>query len=416
MVGTIFATLLLLGVIAYGAYKLWPVYDAVRQNHDSPRMPANETATSATPSIPATVEPSAGFNDSTARPAVPAPNEDAKVPPSGTPPVTDGKTVEADAEKTAPKKIEATVSPKAAEFKQHVEEVIAQRGLTGRAKVQGVGTTLILAGRLRPGEHGALLKFLRDAPADIRVVDHIEYDDSPSPAPENADEGGHPVPAAGHGAIQVVTDVIGAAAVLHGPAGRVLNQCLTPCSFTNLLPARYSLEVKKDGYQPVETALLVKANSVSDQKLALESLAKGLLVSTQPAGANVFINGAKQSGQTPVTLPLAPGQYNLVLRLPGYEPYAGIVQVKDNIQTQLGVQLIEKSAARVAFAQVETNPQGAEILVDGNPIGKSTPSRIELPTGLHTLTLRLAGFQPVKRTVQVSEGGTVTIEESLRPR
>jgi len=210
--------------------------------------------------------------------------------------------------------------------------------------------------------------------------------------------------------------VIGATAVLHGPAGRVLNRCQTPCSFNNLDPARYSLEVQKDGYQSVQTALQVKSGDAQDQKIKLESLAKGIFISSQPPGADVFINGAKQSGQTPVTLPLAPGQYNLVLRLQGYEPYVGSIQVKDNIQTQLSAPLKEKSAARVAWAQVNTNPAGAEIIVDGNSSGQFTPARVQVPAGLHTVILRLNGFQQAKRTIQVSEGGTVTIDESLREK
>src|SRR6202035_5430854 len=109
-------------------------------------------------------------------------------------------------------------------------------------------------------------------------------------------EGAHPTPKNGQGAIHVVTDLIGATAVLRGPAGRVVNQCQTPCSFNDLTPERYSLEVEKDGYQPMQTAFEVKAGSVVDQKVALESLAKGLYLTSKPAGADVFINGAKQSG------------------------------------------------------------------------------------------------------------------------
>jgi hypothetical protein len=71
-------------------------------------------------------------------------------------------------------------------------------------------------------------------------------------------------------------------------------------------------------------------------------------VSSQPAGADVFIDGVKQLGRTPVILPLASGQYNLVLRLSGHEPYAGSVQVKDDIQTRVNAELREKSAAHVA--------------------------------------------------------------------
>jgi len=224
------------------------------------------------------------------------------------------------------------------------------------------------------------------------------------------------VPAFGRGAIHVVTDVIGATAILRGPAGHVLKKCETPCSFNNLNPSQYSLEVQKDGYQSVQTALQIRGGEAQDQKIKLESLAKGLFISTQPPGADVFINGAKQSGQTPVTLPLAPGQYNLVLRMPGYEPYAGNVQVKDNIQTQLNTTLTEKSATRVAWAQVKTTPAGAEIIVDGTSTGQVTPSRVQIAAGIHTVTLRLDGYQVLRRTVQAGEGATVNIDELLRQK
>jgi hypothetical protein len=283
--------------------------------------------------------------------------------------------------------------------------------------VQGVGNTLTLSGKLRPAEHGALLKFLRDAPSAVHLIDHIEYDDapesSPSTAAANPGAGGHPVPTPGYGAIHVVTNVIGAAALLRGPSGGVVSQCLTPCSFNNLTPDRYSLEVKKDGYQPVQTALQVKQGNVADEKLSLESLAKGLYITSDPPGADVFVNGAKQSGQTPVTLPLAAGQYNLVLRMQGHDPYVGEVQVKENVQTQLHTKLNERSTGHIAWAQVRTDPPGAEIFVDGNSTGRFTPARLELSAGTHIVNLKLDGYRPVKRTVSASEGGTVPITESL---
>jgi hypothetical protein len=409
--GTIFAAILLLGVIVYGANKIKPVFEAARELHDAqkkgsslpPATPAAPESTSDNPAAsPAETETSAQPRDSAAA----AGSE---------PKPLESKPAETVAEKVAPKRTENSTSPKVAEYKGRIEEAISERGLSGHVKVQAAGNTLTLAGKLRPAEHGALLKLLRNAPSDVRVIDHLEYDDTPV-STGNPDEGSHPVPTAGRGAIHVVTDVIGATAVLRGPAGHVLNKCETPCSFNNLSPSRYGLEVQKEGYQSVQTALQVKSGDAQDQKIKLESLAKGIFISSQPPGADVFINGAKQSGQTPVTLPLAAGQYNLVLRLQGYEAYAGGIQVKDNIQTQLHVPLTEKSAIRVAWAQVNSNPKGAEIIVDGTSTGRFTPARVQVPSGLHTMTLRLNGFQQAKRTFQVSEGGTVPIEESLHEK
>jgi hypothetical protein len=409
VIGSIFIALVLIGVIAYGVQKLRPVIEDARQINAAQKRADNDSPSTTT------ITAASGQADLTT-PAATPPGSGTTA--SATPETAvEKKPAEAPVEKPAPKKTEPVVSAQAAEYKGRIEEAISEKGLTGRAKVQAIGSTLILAGKLRPAEHGALLKFLRNAPASVRVVDHIEYEDAPAADNGHDADGGHPVPTGGRGAIHVVTDLVGATAVLRGPAGRVVNQCQTPCSFNDLGPAQYSLEVQKEGYQPMQTALQVKAGSVVDQKVTLESLAKGLLLTSKPEGADVFINGAKQSGQTPVTLPLAPGSYNLVLRMPGYDAYAGSVQVKDNIQTQLDVPLKEKSNVKVAWADVETTPKGAEIFVDGQTTGQTTPARVQVPAGLHTVTVRLNGYQQVRRTFQATEGGTVNITNvTLQPK
>ncbi|HJY93247.1 MAG TPA: PEGA domain-containing protein, partial [Candidatus Acidoferrum sp.] len=117
---------------------------------------------------------------------------------------------------------------------------------------------------------------------------------------------------------------------------------------------------------------------------------------------------------TPTTLPLASGQYDLVLRIPGYEAYAEDVQVKDNIQTTLDVELKEKTQVHVAWAQVDSTPSGAEIFVDGAPANQTTPARVQIRTGSHIIAIRLAGYQVAKRGVQASEGGTVNVTEVLK--
>jgi len=403
VIGSIFIALILLGVIAYGVQKLRPVIEDARKINAAQKAPDNES-TNAQTTAPAN---NAATNPQTTTAAL-QPSDAANSDPAS----SEKKPVEPGAEKPVPKRSELVVSPQAAEYKGRIEEAISEKGLAGRARVQAIGNTLVLAGKLHPAEHGALLKFLRNAPANVRVVDHIEFEDTPVADKGHGTDGGHPVPPVGQGAIHVVSDLIGATAKLRGSSGQVVNQCQTPCSFNDLDPAQYSLEVEKAGYQPMQTALQVKPGSVIDQKVTLESLLKGLYLTSHPAGADVFINGAKQSGQTPVTLPLAPGQYNLVVRLPGYEAYAGNVQVKDNIQTQLAVEL----NARIAWAQVDTTPKGAEIFVDGTTTGQTTPARVQMPAGLHTLIIRLPGYQQVKRTVQASEGGTVNLQETLKPR
>jgi len=115
-------------------------------------------------------------------------------------------------------------------------------------------------------------------------------------------------------------------------------------------------------------------------------------------------------------LPLAPGQYDLVLRYPGHEAYAGHIQVKDNVQTTLDVELKEKLAGRIAWAQVNSTPQGAEIFIDGATTGQVSPARVQMQAGSHTIALRLNGYQVAERGVQASEGGTVNVTETLKQK
>jgi hypothetical protein len=58
---------------------------------------------------------------------------------------------------------------------------------------------------------------------------------------------------------------------------------------------------------------------------------------------------------------------------------------------------------------VNSEPQGAEILVDGEPTGRNTPAMLELDddTATHTITLRKMGFAEESRTVfHYAEGYT----------
>lgn len=423
---TVLVALFLIGVIIWGVNKLRPEFQAARELNKSSNRNALQEGANSQP--PVAKEAPAATATVTGPTTIPVPAQTVSQPASSNPaPVEEPKPAVAapaatpEKKQTPPatkivevKKPETALNATALEYKGRIEEAIADRGLNGRVMIAGIGNTLTLSGKLRPAEHGSLLRFMHDAPGAVHIVDDILYDDTPLAAPGAGGAEGHPIPAKGLSAVHVLTDVLGAKATLFGPGGRSLADCQTPCSFNNLFPERYSLQVRKDGYLQVQTALALKAGESQDQKIHLEALAKGVYISSKPPGADIFINGAKQSGQTPTTLPLAPGHYDLVLRLQGYAPYVGEVQVKDNIQTTLDAELKERSQTRVAWAQVTTTPAGAEIIIDGISTGQFSPSRVQIPAGTHVIALKLNGFQAVRRGVEVSEGSTVPVTEELK--
>ena len=417
---TIILALILIGVIVYGFNKLRPEFQATRELNSRPRQESSIPANLAPSTAPSNSDPSATPAQASADPpirstSIPALNSTSSTAKSDPVPVPVNvveKKSSASATPSEVKKTEPTITPAAAGYKSQIEAALADRSMSSRVKVAATSNTIILTGKLRPAEHSSLLHFMRNAPASVHVVDEISYDDTPLPTSQNGDNSGHPIPSNGNAAVHVLTNVIGAKATIFGASGRAAGTCQTPCSFNDLAPARYSLQVQKEGYLQVQTALELKTGDSQDQKIQLEALAKGLFVSTRPAGADIFINGDKQAGQTPAALPLAPGSYNLVLRLDGYEPYVGQVQIKDNVQTALDLEL-KPRAGHVAWAQVDTTPAGAEILLDGVSTGQFSPARVQIPSGTHTIGLRLKGYEFARRGIQASEGGTVNVNATL---
>src|SRR5256885_10282150 len=408
---TIFLALILVGVIIFGYRKIKPVFDDARQqNQIQNTAPVDKGAAKnpdGDPGAAASGEKTSDASDTATA------NENSQPTEAVTPqPVK--KTNPPPVKGAANSSMAASgFSPTAAEYKGRIEKAASEKGIAGKLKIHGTGNTLTLSGKLRPSEHGDLLKFLKGAPAGVQVVDDIQYDDAPvsGSAPE---PGSHPIPPPGRGTIHVITNVVGATAVVTG-AYNYTSRCETPCSFSNLDPGSYNLEVKKTGFQPTQTAPQIRAGQTLDQKINLEQTALGLYIVTHPAGADVFINGDKQSGQTPLTSPLPPSTYNLVLRRQGFEQYSQSLTVKENAQAELDLEMKERGA-HVAWAQVDSTPPGAEISVDGIPTGKQTPARVEITAGIHTIVLKKDGFQLSRRPVELTEGGTVSVNEKMRPK
>ena len=86
--------------------------------------------------------------------------------------------------------------------------------------------------------------------------------------------------------------------------------------------------------------------------------------------------------------------------------------MKDNVQTALDPEL-KPRAGHVAWAQVDTTPSGAEILVDGISTGQFSPARVQIPSGTHMIGLRLKGYELARRGIEATEGGTVNVNAAL---
>jgi len=85
---------------------------------------------------------------------------------------------------------------------------------------------------------------------------------------------------------------------------------------------------------------------------------------------------------------------------------------------QASLNTAQPAAGRVAGAtdfgaiNVISDPGGAEIEIDGAYYG-NTPGLIKLAAGLHTITIRYAGHEAWKRTLNIGPGSNLTVKADL---
>ena len=78
-------------------------------------------------------------------------------------------------------------------------------------------------------------------------------------------------------------------------------------------------------------------------------------------------------------------------------------------QPTVAASAVNSSSAKL---QLESDPSGADINVDGSFVG-NTPSNVQVTEGDHTVTVKKAGFKDWERQVKVSAGSSVRLNADL---
>jgi len=140
-----------------------------------------------------------------------------------------------------------------------------------------------------------------------------------------------------------------------------------------------------------------------------------LMIASEPAGAEVFLNDETTGKSTPALLgPLEKGSYPVSLSLAGYEAWSKTFTITS-------ADTLSNVAALVALKQptgqlsVTSDPAGAEISIDDTETGQTTPARLEnLAAGEHRLLIQKAGFEPAEQSVSIEVDKTAEIAFTLQ--
>ena len=151
--------------------------------------------------------------------------------------------------------------------------------------------------------------------------------------------------------------------------------------------------------------LLVSCVSADATKGSLE-------VSSNPSGAEVYLND-EFIGYTPITVDnLYPGIHYVRLEMSGYESWEKIFEIKEGETTYISQNL--DSSVGEAYS-INTEPDGAEIYIDGVFYGYSDTVLNNLPTGQHEVTLVLDGYTDYRKIIYIQEGMSQSLTHVFEP-
>ena len=98
-------------------------------------------------------------------------------------------------------------------------------------------------------------------------------------------------------------------------------------------------------------------------------------------------------------LTLHAGPQALTVRAKDYEPQSFILTVAGRGRAQTALVQLERRWAELAL---ETDPEGAEVWIDGEGTGRRTPTRLPVLPGPHTLDFKLDGYTPRRLAVMAA--------------
>jgi serine/threonine-protein kinase len=128
-------------------------------------------------------------------------------------------------------------------------------------------------------------------------------------------------------AITVISSPKGAVATLDGQQDTA---CTTPCTL-EASPGRHSLELVKSGFGVERREVDVGSSAVELPAVVMRSVQGTLMLTSNPPGAAVLVNGKRQTQATPTQIQLAPGSYAITVEWKDGKQATRTVQIKEGI-------------------------------------------------------------------------------------
>ena len=169
-----------------------------------------------------------------------------------------------------------------------------------------------------------------------------------------------------------------------------------------LREGRYRLAATAPGYYAIDESVRIGEERSQTVALAMTRLPGRVTFDISPAGAEVTIGGAAEpAGIAPFETLVAAGPATADVTHDRYQPASVSFDVAGMDRAQTVTATLAPNWADVT---APTRPAGAQILIDGEATGATTPGPVEVLAGERRIALRLEGYQTWTDILHIEAG------------
>lgn len=209
-----------------------------------------------------------------------------------------------------------------------------------------------------------------------------------------------------YGQLQITSQPSGAQVYIDGdykPAGT------TPFTTERLPKGSHTLQFKLVSYKPLTEKVVISGDgSVHTKAVALAPNFAEVSVSV-PGEAEIFIN-EESKGTGKWSGRLNTGMYTIEARKVSHYPTKRTVEVKAGENQQI---VLQSPVPRYGSININTQPIGATVSVDGRVLGESPNIFKDVLIGTHTLAVSKEGYATKTSTITVEEGKITPVDLQL---
>jgi serine/threonine protein kinase len=215
--------------------------------------------------------------------------------------------------------------------------------------------------------------------------------------------------------------------------GRSDPSWITPFNLPGLAPGQHSVTVSRAGYAPESRTIEVASGSKSFLVIQLAQLTAAAAITSQPAGAQIFLDGKDTGRVTPAQIPVdKPGPHTFVIKKQGFLdetstaslPAGQIFHFASTLRPLGSADDIKLGGkfkklfgggdmAGMGGVNVKTQPKGAQVAVNNRILDKFSPVDFYLNPGTYVIDITASGYKPVHRVIEVQKGSKVAVDENL---